>query len=182
MDDGEKESIEILYSEIVRLNDEIFKLTDFKLSKANNILIFDGAIIAVLVLYPLEILVSSNFMNPFLILFIIPDIYFSLSLFNAVQLVNFPEFRVIDSEMLLNNYWGSDKYEILSQITFSLAKFIKINQGNDYGGNADDLTKRRTYDTYLDNSLNYIRKGVVSLLAVFIIIFLSYIFINPTIC
>lgn len=68
---------------MVRLNDEIFKLADFKLNKANNILIFDGAIIAVLVLYPLEILVSSNYYNPFLILFIIPDIFFSLSLFNA---------------------------------------------------------------------------------------------------
>ena len=46
---------------MVRLNDEIFKLADFKLNKANNILIFDGAIIAVFVLYPLEILVSSKF-------------------------------------------------------------------------------------------------------------------------
>ena len=55
---GEKESIEVLYDEIIRLNDEVFKLADFKLNKANNILIFDGAIIAVLVLYPLEILVS----------------------------------------------------------------------------------------------------------------------------
>ena len=50
VNDGDKESIEVLYDEMVRLNDEIFKLADFKLNKANNILIFDGAIIAVLVL------------------------------------------------------------------------------------------------------------------------------------
>lgn len=47
----EDKSIEVLYNEMVRLNDEIFKLADFKLNKANNILIFDGAIIAVLVLF-----------------------------------------------------------------------------------------------------------------------------------
>ena len=50
---------------MIRLNDEILRLADFRLNKVNNILIFDGAIIAVLVLYPLEILVSSEFYNPF---------------------------------------------------------------------------------------------------------------------
>lgn len=174
VNDGDKESIEVLYDEMVRLNDEIFKLADFKLNKANNIIIFDGAIIAVLVLYPLEILVSSDFLNPFLILFIVPNIYFSFSLFNAVNLVNFPEFRVIDSEMLLNNYWNHDKYEILNQITVSLARFIKINQGSEYIENGNILTKKETYDLYLDNSLNYIKKGVISLLIIFVIIFSSF--------
>ncbi len=141
---------------MVRLNDEIFKLADFKLNKANNILIFDGAIIAVLVL------------------FIIPDIFFSLSLFNAVKLVNFPEFRVIDSEKLLDKYWGHDKYEILTQLTSSLARFIKLNQG--IGDEKNEISKKEIYNLYLNDSLKYIKWGVVWLLIVFLVIFLSFLF------
>lgn len=91
-----------------------------------------------------------------------------------VKLVNFLEFRTIDSEKLLDKYWGYDKYEILSQLTSSLAKFIKLNLGID----DEEKSKKEIYDLYLDNSLKYIKYGVFSLLLVFLVIFLSFSFFS----
>ena len=114
-----------------------------------------------------------NFIIPFAFIYNSRH-FFSLSLFNAVKLVNFQEFRVIDAEKLLDKYWGHDKYEILNQITSSLARFIKLNQGIDDEEN--EISKKEIYNSYLNDSLKYIKLGVICLLIVFLVIFLSFIF------
>ena len=68
------ESLECMYSELVRINDELIQIDNSRISRANNIIIFNGAIISILILAPFNILDKIN--NPVVFLFIIPSIFF----------------------------------------------------------------------------------------------------------
>ena len=46
-DKGDEEAMECMYYELIRINDELFEINKLRLNKANNLITFNSAIIAV---------------------------------------------------------------------------------------------------------------------------------------
>lgn len=146
------ESLECMYSELVRINDELIQIDNSRISRANNIIIFNGAIISILILAPFNILDKIN--NPVVFLFIIPSIFFCISLYYSLELIRFKSFTTIDASVLIEEYWDSPKEEILSQIVSNLEN----NINNNYYLGSNNNTKKINYKKFLDKSLDYIRR------------------------
>lgn len=120
------ESLEVMYNEIVRINEEMIQLSNFRINKANNIIIFDGAIIAVLLLSPLQFLTMGN-AKLCLILYLIPAIFFIISLIQSIKLVRAQNIITMNAKVIVDKYWNEPKEVLLSQFSSNLSSYIYFN-------------------------------------------------------
>ena len=163
----DNESLDFMYSELVRINNELIQMDESRISRANNIIIFNGAIISILILAPFNLF--DTFKNPIIFLFIIPSIFFCISLYYSLELIRFRSFKTINASTLVEEYWNCPKEEIMSQVVSNLENNINDN----YYLKSEDKNNNVDYKKFLDKSLNFIKWGMISSIIVAILIFLS---------
>lgn len=167
------ESLEVMYNEIVRINEEMIQLSNFRINKANNIIIFDGAIIAVLLLSPLQFLAMGN-AKLCLILYLIPAIFFIISLIQSIKLVRAQNIITMNAKVIVDKYWNEPKEVLLSQFSSNLSSYIYFNYTmSDFNDDIDQVNDSIYKDT-LNSSLKFINYGVLSLFIVSIFVYLIY--------
>ena len=52
-----------MYNELVRINQELFDITCLRINKVNNLVIFNGAIMAVLIFLHIQFIINSVVFN-----------------------------------------------------------------------------------------------------------------------
>lgn len=174
--EDEKSSMEYMYNELVRINKENFEINKLRIDKANSLITFNSAIIAILIIAPIQILITSCNYKPIVLLLFVPTILFGISINYALQIYQLRNFITIDSKKLFEYYWDSTKEELLTMLSATLSDNIDLNY--------DSYEKNKYFAKYndsLNNSLNFFKYGLIALVVCSLIIVMCYLW-NWDIC
>lgn len=162
-------AMECMYYELIRINNELFEINKLRLSKANNLVMFNSAIIAVLILAPIQILINSCNYKVVVMLLFVPTIFFGISTYFALKVYKLRNFITVDAKQLFDNYWDSTKIELLTTLSASLSDNINLN--------FDSYEKNKNFKNYkssLNKSLDFFNYGLICLVISSIIVVSCY--------
>ena len=165
----DNKTLEHLYHELVRINVELFEINKLRIDKANNLITFNSALIAVLIIAPIQILIMSPERKGVILLLYIPTIIFCISTYYSLKIYKHRNYITINAKSLFDNYWNATEKELLSSLSASLAEDIDLNF---YSYKHNPNLKK--YKNFLNTSLKYFQIGIITLILVSFIIVISY--------
>lgn len=165
----DNKSLEYLYLELVRINDELFEINKLRINKANNLITFNSALIAVLIIAPIQILIMSEETKDVILILFVPTIIFCISTYYSLKIYKHRNYITINAKSLFDNYWNASEKELLSSLSASLADDINLNFYT-----YDENPNFKEYATFLNTSLTYFQIGIITLIIASFIIVISY--------
>lgn len=156
-----KKTLKILYSEILRAYDLNEKSKEHVQNKANGIIIFNSAVITLIILASVQILNIPHFKNiQFLILIIIiPLILLIFSLKKAINSYTPKNYPGIDIDEIYEDFKNEDEIILLEKLSGKKIEYLDEH----------DKTSNENAD-FLEISMKYLMLGMISLVICFIIL------------